>query len=91
MQILFNCADIYISLHRSEGSGLTIMEAINLEIPTVTTNYSGNLDFCDENCSLVDYKPTLVDAKHPAYREIVNKTTWAEPNVDDAVKKLFDI
>jgi hypothetical protein len=91
METLFNCADVYISLHRSEGSGLTIMEAINLEIPVITTNYSGNLDFCDENCILVDFKHIPLHSKHPAYTELVNLATWAEPDVNDASEKLFDL
>jgi hypothetical protein len=38
-----------------------MMEAIDLEIPVVCTNYSGNLDFCFEGCELVDYD--LVNVK----------------------------
>ena len=87
---LFNCSDVYISLHRSEGSGLTIMEAINLEIPVICTNYSGNLDFCDENCQLVDYELINVKSTHPSYI-ICNNAKWANPSIDDASKKLIEV
>jgi glycosyltransferase involved in cell wall biosynthesis len=88
---LFNSADVYVSLHRSEGSGLTIMEAINLEIPIITTNYSGNLDFCDENCLLVDYELTKVATEHPTYNLIDKNFMWANINLEDAQIKMNEI
>ncbi len=98
MEILFNLADVYMSLHRSEGSGLTIMESIMLEIPVVCTGYSGNLDFCQsDKCQLVDFKMVKIgDNKYPGSfyssffdgGEIPN---WADPSVDDAGKKLLQI
>jgi glycosyltransferase involved in cell wall biosynthesis len=38
-------SDCYVSLHRSEGFGLTIAEAMALGKPTIATGYSGNLEF----------------------------------------------
>ena len=38
-------ADCYVSLHRSEGYGLNILESIGNGIPVIATNYSGNVDF----------------------------------------------
>jgi hypothetical protein len=90
LDILFNSSDIYISLHRSEGSGLTIMEAIDLEIPVICTNYSGNLDFCDENCQLVKYELVDVDCVHPSYLGVKN-TKWSEPSIKDASDKLLKV
>ena len=43
----------YVSLHRSEGLGLTIAEAMMLGKPSIATAYSGNLDFMDEDNSLL--------------------------------------
>lgn len=88
---LFNSCDVYISLHKSEGCGLTIMESINLEIPVICTNYSGNLDFCDENCNLVDYKMINIKSEIPVYNELSDICKWAKPNVEDASKKLLDV
>jgi len=85
---LFNSTDLYISLHRSEGFGLTIMEAIYLDIPVICTNYSGNLDFCGDGCELVDYELTPVNSKNGVYSEFNEVYQWAEPNLDDAIIKI---
>ena len=50
---LIAACDRYVSLHRSEGLGLTLAEAMMLGKPTIATAYSGNLDFMDENNSLL--------------------------------------
>ena len=48
-----NC-DAYASLHRAEGFGLTIADAMALGKPVVATGYSGNLEFMtDANGYLV--------------------------------------
>jgi glycosyltransferase involved in cell wall biosynthesis len=47
--------DALISLHRSEGFGRIIAEAMLLEIAVIATNFSGNVDFCTQETSyLVD-------------------------------------
>lgn len=54
---LMNSCDAYVSLHRSEGLGLTLAEAMLLGKPVIATNFSGNVDFMDEgNSLLVPYK-----------------------------------
>lgn len=42
---LIDCCDAYVSLHRAEGFGRTIAEAILLGKPVIATDYSGNVDF----------------------------------------------
>lgn len=60
---LYNCCDCYISLHRAEGYGRGIAEAILLGLEVVTTNYSGNVDFCHPpQCQLVDCELIPVEA-----------------------------
>ncbi len=50
-------SDCYVSLHRSEGFGLTPAEAMYLGKPVIATGYSGNLDYMTpENSYLVDYE-----------------------------------
>ncbi len=78
--------DCYVSLHRSEGLGLTMAEAMACGKPVVATRYSGNLEFMSvENSHLVPYH--LVDvpdtwwARAPGAR-------WAEPDVDAAARLL---
>src|SRR6202035_5522728 len=42
---LMTACDCYISLHRAEGFGLTLAEAMALGKPVIGTGYSGNVDF----------------------------------------------
>ena len=59
--------DCYVSLHRSEGLGLTMAEAMALGKPVIATVYSGNLQFMTpENSHLVDYQLGAVPAGLPA-------------------------
>ncbi len=89
--LLMNASDVYISLHRSEGLGLTLMESILLEKPTLCTGYSGNVDFClPEWSELVDFE--MVDVCEDSfYRKMYdgeNRLLWAEPDTEDAAVKL---
>ncbi|MGI4860816.1 MAG: glycosyltransferase [Janthinobacterium lividum] len=82
MHALYEKADVYVSLHRSEGFGLTISDAISRGIPVITTGYSGNTDFCDPtDTRLVAYDLQPVGHNRPRYR---NDDVWAEPDLQDA-------
>jgi glycosyltransferase involved in cell wall biosynthesis len=48
MNGLLAAADVFVSLHRSEGFGLGLAEAMLLGKPVVGTAYSGNADFLDD-------------------------------------------
>lgn len=50
---LLNITDCYVSLHRSEGLGLSIAEAMALGKPVIATNYSGNTEFMNDYVSLL--------------------------------------
>ena len=57
-------SDCLISLHRSEGQGRNMMEAMCFDTPVIATAYSGNMDFTtDENSLLVSYEMVDVDPK----------------------------
>jgi glycosyltransferase involved in cell wall biosynthesis len=75
-------ADCLVSLHRSEGLGLHLIEAMWLGTPTVATRYSGNLYFMDDsNSALID--ATLV----PVTRGegfFPPEARWADPDLDQA-------
>ena len=65
---LMDACDAYVSLHRSEGLGLTMAEAMLLGKPVIATRYSGNLDFMDDqNSLLVDYKLVRTGRSVPPY------------------------
>jgi glycosyltransferase involved in cell wall biosynthesis len=88
--LLYHC-NCYVSLHRSEGFGLTLAEAMFYGKPTIATGFSGNLDFMTtENSLLVDYQPIQL------VRDISwfgKGTVWAEPNleqVSDYMRQVFE-
>jgi glycosyltransferase involved in cell wall biosynthesis len=78
----------YVSLHRSEGFGLPIAEAILAEIPVVVTNWSGNIDFCPPHLAYaVDYKLVPAIDPHPYYAN-AGPGQWASPSVEHAADLL---
>jgi len=78
--------DSYVSLHRAEGFGLPMAEAMHLAKPVIATGYSGNLDFMTaENSYLVDYRLVPVGENAPPYPP---DSEWAEPNVDHAAELM---
>jgi len=85
---LYRCADAYVSLHRSEGLGLGLMECMALGKPVVGTGWSGNLEFMrDANSLLVRHRLVPVDDKSLYGRQLTGKqAVWAEPDLDDAVR-----
>ncbi len=87
--LIYQC-DAFVSLHRSEGVGLGLAEAMALGKPVIATNYSGNLEFMNSsNSCLVRYKK--VPMKEADY--IHSKTQyWAEPDISHAgflMRKIF--
>ena len=71
--------DCYVSLHRSEGFGLTLAEAMTHGKPVIATGYSGNLDFMNHDVSyLVPYTLTPIPKGIDPYPV---GAEWAEPDV----------
>jgi glycosyltransferase involved in cell wall biosynthesis len=74
--------DCYVSLHRSEGYGLTMAEAMALGRPVIATGYSGNLEFMTpQNCYLCSHRFRQIGPESPPYPPA---SRWAEPNLDEA-------
>ena len=74
--------DCYVSLHRSEGFGLTLAECMALGKPVIGTAFSATTDFMtDENSYPVPYELTRVGADCEIYPA---EGTWAEPDVAEA-------
>ncbi len=81
------CADIVLSLHRSEGFGLVPAEAMLLGRPVVATGWSGNMTFMDADCAvLVGYR--LVSVRDPRGVYAVPGAVWAEPDIGEAAFHL---
>jgi glycosyltransferase involved in cell wall biosynthesis len=83
---LLQLADCYVSLHRSEGFGLTMAEAMSLEKPVIATGYSGNMDFMTPaNSFLVDYNLIELDREYPPYKK---GSVWADPSLEHAAQLM---
>src|SRR5579863_762835 len=79
-------ANCYVSLHRSEGFGLTIAEAMALGKPVVATGYSGNLDvMSEETAYLVPGTKTTVGLGAEPYPP---DGIWADPELDVAAEYM---
>ncbi|MGF6923382.1 glycosyltransferase family 4 protein [Paraburkholderia sp. 40] len=83
------CCDAYISLHRSEGFGRVIAEAMAIGQPVVVTNFSGNVDFCNADTSyLVDGE--LVPLRQGDYL-FHEGQYWCDPDVSTAARQLVRV
>lgn len=83
---LLASSDCYVSLHRSEGFGITIAEAMYAKKPVIATAYGGNTDFMSINNSYpVKYKLIELDDDFGPYKK---GNRWAEPDELDASKKM---
>lgn len=79
--------DCMVSPHRGEGFGLTCFESMAMGKPTISTNYSGNLEFMnEENSYLIDYTMTPVSNMPWGIYSI--RQDWAEPDIADLKSKM---
>lgn len=87
LDALYDSADTVLSLHRSEGFGLVLAEAMQRGLPVVATDWSGNTDFvnADNGCP-VRYR--LIPARDPQHIYDFPDLDWAEPDVDHAAELL---
>ncbi len=79
-------SDLYVSLHRSEGVGLTLLEAMALGTPCMATNYSGNVDFMDSTNSVL--VPGAMETTYEQHGPYPPGTVWCKPDGDFAVDAL---
>ena len=84
-------ADVYLSLHRSEGYGLNIHEMLEIGTPTIATGWSGNMDFMPryKHAYAVPYK--LVPYEDPTRHYSGEGLMWAEADIDAAADMLVQI
>ncbi|GBR15722.1 hypothetical protein GCM10007868_14590 [Gluconobacter frateurii] len=84
---LMGCCDIVLSLHRSEGFGLVVAEAMALGRCVIATDWSATAEFMDATCGLpVAY--SLVPAHDPRGVLDMPQTCWALPDRHSAVQAL---
>jgi glycosyltransferase involved in cell wall biosynthesis len=78
--------DAYVSLHRSEGIGLTIADAMGHGKPVIATGWSGNTDFMDVSNSFpVSYRLVEIEETVGPYH---GGELWAEPSVEHAAELM---
>ena len=83
---LMNCCDCFVSLHRSEGFGLTMAEAMYLGKPVIATGYSANTEFMNLNNSFL-VKYDLIKTGNLYYFSTV-KDLWADPKISHAAELM---
>ena len=86
---LTSACDAYISLHRGEGLGMGMLEAMTLNVPVVATDYGGNTDFVRPDTAFpVPYRIVAAKPDIPAYEFVVE---WAEADTSAAASALRQI
>ncbi|NBR49865.1 glycosyltransferase family 1 protein [bacterium] len=86
---LFKACDCFVSLHRAEGFGRCLAEALLLGKQLITTGFSGNLDFCHETrVALVRHK--MVPLKPGAYMWGEGQE-WADPDLEHAAELMRSV
>ena len=83
---LMACCDAAVSLHRSEGFGYTVAEAMLLGKPAIATDYSATAEFLNAEVGLpVNWTRATIPTDAGPYRR---GWTWAEPDVDQAAERM---
>jgi glycosyltransferase involved in cell wall biosynthesis len=86
---LYQACDCYVSLHRAEGFGRGIAEALLLGKQVIATGYSGNMDFCREpRVALVRHKIRAMERGEYFWGD---GQTWAEPDIDHAAELMRSV
>lgn len=86
---LYEACDCFVSLHRAEGFGRGIAEAILLNLDVIATNYGGNTEFCQAaQTELVPFE--LIPVKAGEYVEHQGNY-WAEPNIQAAANAMRSV
>jgi glycosyltransferase involved in cell wall biosynthesis len=86
---LIGACDAYASLHRSEGLGLPLAEAMMLRKPVVATGWSGNADFMtDSNSYVVPYKLVANERDAGPYKA---GEVWAQADNKVAARMLREV
>lgn len=88
---LIRAVDVVVSLHRAEGFGLVLAEAMLNETPCIATNWSANTEFMNEEVAcMVNYHLIMLEKEIGPYTP---GNHWAEPDVEQAagfMKRLYE-
>jgi glycosyltransferase involved in cell wall biosynthesis/tetratricopeptide (TPR) repeat protein len=87
MRALISGSSCVVSLHRAEGFGYVLADAMAAGIPVIATAHSGNLDFCDNETSFFVGFRLVPVRSHGALWESEG-ACWAEPEIDSAAAQM---
>ena len=89
MPRLYAAADAYVLASRGEGWGRPYMEAQAMGLPTIASHWGGQLEFMDEDTSLL-VDGTLVDVPDDAelFNSLYRGHRWFEPDAEDLAAKM---
>ncbi len=83
---LISVVDVFVSLHRAEGFGLVMAEAMLAGTPCVATNWSSNTEFMNsEVACMVDGGFTTLKKDTPPYKK---GARWADPDITQAARYM---
>ncbi|HVV13489.1 FkbM family methyltransferase [Amycolatopsis sp.] len=86
---LYDTSSCYVSLHRSEGFGLTVAEAMARAMPVIATDYSGTTEFLDDKTGWpVPYELIRVGKNCEPYSA---DSKWADADVDAAAAAMRQV
>jgi len=86
---LIKNVDVFVSLHRAEGFGLPLAEAMLIGTPTIATNWSANTEFMNDDVScMVDYKLIMIEKDYGVYKK---GNRWADPDIKQAAQCMIKL
>lgn len=87
LKALYQQCDALVAPSRAEGFGLPLAEAMLTGLPVITTNWGGQLDFCNSTTAwLVNYHFERAKTHFALYDSV-----WAEPDVQDLARAMHEV
>jgi glycosyltransferase involved in cell wall biosynthesis len=83
---LYASSDAYVSLHRSEGFGLTVAEAMIRGMPVISTDYASTTEFL--NADVGWPIPYVLTEVGPGWHPYQADAKWADPDLDEAARAM---
>jgi hypothetical protein len=86
---LYRSHHVYVSLHRAEGYGLTLTDALRYGMPVICTGYSGNMEFSHmPGVTLLEYDLNPIGHERLRY---MAEQPWATPRPKAAVAAFHHV
>jgi glycosyltransferase involved in cell wall biosynthesis len=87
LKALYQRCHALVAPSRAEGFGLPMAEAMLSGLPVITTNWGGQLDFCNRDTAwLVDYHFQRAKTHFNLFDSV-----WAEPDVQDLARVMHEV